>query len=58
MMAAFIGDLLASAVKRSAEVTTFGNILPGHGGILDRFDSLMMAGAFTFLFAQLQQFIL
>lgn len=47
--AAFLGDLLASSVKRKAGVKNYGNILPGHGGILDRFDSLIMAGAFVYI---------
>ena len=37
-----IGDLIASSVKRSYGVKDYGNIFPGHGGVLDRFDSIMI----------------
>jgi phosphatidate cytidylyltransferase len=38
---AIIGDLSASLIKRECHIKDFGNILPGHGGVLDRFDSVM-----------------
>ncbi|AEY65678.1 phosphatidate cytidylyltransferase [Clostridium sp. BNL1100] len=36
-----IGDWAASAIKRYVDVKDFGNIMPGHGGVLDRFDSIL-----------------
>lgn len=40
-LVAVIGDLAASAIKRNNEIKDYGKLIPGHGGIMDRFDSII-----------------
>lgn len=47
-----IGDLAASEIKRFCGIKDFGKIMPGHGGILDRFDSIIMISPFVYMFLQ------
>lgn len=53
-----LGDLSASLIKRAYGVKDFGNIMPGHGGLLDRFDSIIFVGPFLFLMVQLVPIII
>jgi len=49
----FTGDILASLIKRLYKVKNYGTILPGHGGVLDRFDSFLFVGASWYFFSQI-----
>ncbi len=53
---AFLGDIAASFYKRKYNVKDYSNIIPGHGGFLDRFDSLIAGGAWVTLYVSVLNF--
>ena len=48
-----VGDLSFSLIKRTCHIKDFSNILPGHGGILDRFDSVIFVAPFVYFLVQI-----
>lgn len=46
-----VGDLTASAIKRNYDIKDYGNLIPGHGGIMDRFDSVMITAPIIYYLA-------
>lgn len=45
-----LGDLIESLIKRTVNIKDSGNVIPGHGGLLDRFDSMVLAAPVTFIY--------
>lgn len=48
-----VGDLAASAIKRNNDIKDYGKLIPGHGGIMDRFDSMIVTAPMTYFLAVL-----
>ena len=48
-LVSMVGDLAASAIKRDHEIKDYGRLIPGHGGIMDRFDSVIIAAPLIFI---------
>ncbi|HOE77450.1 MAG TPA: CDP-archaeol synthase [Bacilli bacterium] len=56
-MASAIGDLVTSKIKRHFGIKDYGNIFPGHGGVMDRFDSVIFSGMMFYLIYYLMRLI-
>ena len=50
-LASMVGDLAASAIKRNKQIKDYGTLIPGHGGIMDRFDSVIVTAPMEYFLA-------
>jgi len=48
-----LGDLAASKIKRTTKIKDFGNLIPGHGGVLDRFDSIIFVAPIIYYYTRI-----
>ncbi len=48
-----VGDLAASGIKRNNSIKDFGHLIPGHGGVMDRFDSMILCGPAAYILTYL-----
>lgn len=55
-LVSMLGDLTASAIKRNYNIKDYGKLIPGHGGVLDRFDSIIFTSPIIFYFLELVNF--
>lgn len=55
---AILGDLSASVIKRNFNVKDFGNLIPGHGGIMDRFDSILFVAPMMYFYYYVTDMVL
>ena len=51
------GDLIMSLIKRKFGIKDYGKLFPGHGGVLDRFDRVIMVSSFLFIFETIVAYI-
>lgn len=52
-VASMVGDLAASAIKRNKDIKDYGKLIPGHGGIMDRFDSVIVTAPMVYFLSVL-----
>ena len=49
-VASQLGDLTASSIKRATKIKDFGTVMPGHGGVIDRFDSILLVAPIVYFY--------